>query len=340
MRVVVAGGGLVGLTLTRLLAQRGVDAVAIERMQPGQYVRRGFMLGHHGFDALDQLGLLEGVRARGRAIGMQPDGREAAVAVEVGNLLGSLADGADVRYGHSVTHLLRDGGRVSGVRVEGPDGLHEIAADLVVGCDGLRSRVREMAGIRADFAPLAEGKIEWMSPVPCEESFAMAYLSNGAHIGMLSWPEGSFGWRTIDRQGRDAAVAPGIEAFIEAWARLLPESAAGVRAVHSVDDLLYTEPELLTCPTWWVPGVVVVGDAAHFFGPETGASAGVGLADALALAEAVRAHPEDADAACTTYEQWRGPVIRPVEAMDPSRQRLQGAVIPEPASWERWPPAP
>jgi|688.fasta_scaffold313045_2 2-polyprenyl-6-methoxyphenol hydroxylase-like FAD-dependent oxidoreductase len=338
MRIVVAGGGLVGLTLTRLLAARGLDAVAIERMQPGQYVRRGFMLGHHGFDALDQLGLLADVRARGRAIGLQPDGREAAIAVEVGDLLGALADGADVRYGHSVTGLLREGDRVRGVQVEGPDGPGEITADLVVACDGLMSRVRQMAGIRADFAPLAEGKIEWMSPVPCEQSFAMAYLSNGAHIGMLSWPEGSFGWRTMDRPGRDAALAPDLEDFIQAWERLLPESAAGVRALTSVDELLYTEPALLSCPTWWVPGVVVVGDAAHFFGPETGASAGVGLADALALAEAVRANPQDVDAACATYEQWRGPAIRPVEAMDPSRGRLEGALIAEPAPGERWPP--
>lgn len=339
MRVVIAGGGLVGLTLTRLLARRGVDAVAIERMQPGQYVRRGFMLGHHGFDALDQLGLLDDIRARGRAIGLHADGREAAIAVEVGNLLHALADGADVRYGHCVTDLLREGDRVYGVRVQGPGDREDIAADLVVACDGLRSRVREMAGIRADFAPMAEGKIEWMSPVPCGQSFAMTYLSNGAHIGMLSWPEGSFGWRTMDRRGRDAAVAPGIEAFVESWAQLLPESAAGVRALTSVDELLYTEPELLSCPSWWVPGVVAVGDAAHFFGPETGASAGVGLADALALAEAIRANPDDADAACTTYEHWRGPAIRPVEAGDPSRARLEGAVIPVPAPAERWPPS-
>lgn len=339
MRVVVAGGGLVGLALTRLLAQRGVDVVAIERMQPGQYLRRGFMLGHHGFDALEQLGLLDDIRARGRAIGRQPDGREAAIAVEVGNLLGALAERADVRYGHSVIGLLREDGRVTGVTTEGPDGPGDIPADLVVACDGLRSRVRGMAGIEARFAAMAEGKIEWMSPVPCEQSFAMAYLSNGSHIGMLSWPEGSFGWRTMERSGREAAVDPGIEAFIEAWARLLPESDPGVRGLTSVDDLLYTEPELLSCPTWWVPGVVVVGDAAHFFGPETGASAGVGLADALALAEAIRAHPDDPDSACAAYEQWRAPAIRPVEASDPSRARLEGIPLPEPRPGERWPPA-
>lgn len=338
MRVVVAGGGLVGLALTRLLAQRGVDVTAIERMPPGEYVRRGFMLGHHGFDALDEIGLLDGLRARGRAIGLQPDGREAAIAVEVGDLLGALAVGADVFYGHVVADLLRDGDRVTGVRVEGPSGPSDVPADLVVACDGLRSRVRDMAGIPARCDLLAEAKIEWMSPVPCEQPFAMAYLSNGSHIGMLSWPEGSFGWRTMDRCGPEAATAPGIDAFIECWARLLPESAAGVRGLTVVDELLYTEPALLSCPAWWVPGVVVVGDAAHFFGPETGASAGVGLADALALAEAIRANPDDPDGACATYEQWRGPSIRPVEAADPSRRRLEGSVIPEAAPAERWPP--
>lgn len=338
MKVVVAGGGLVGLALTRLLALRGVDAVAVERMEPGAYVRRGFMLGHHGFGALDELGLMEGLRARGRAIGLQPDGREAAIAVEVGGLLGDLAEGAQVRYRTSVTDLLRHGDRVTGVRVQGPDGEEDLAADLVVACDGFHSGVRAMAGITAHMAPMAEGKVEWMSPVPCPESFAMAYLSNGAHIGMLSWPEGSFGWRTLDRSGRDAVLAPGIEAFVDQWCRLLPESAPGVRALQSVDELLYTEPVLLSCPSWWVPGVVVVGDAAHFFGPETGASAGVGLADALALAEAIRACPDDPDAACATYEQWRGPAIRPVEAADPGRRRLEGMPIGDPAPGERWPP--
>ena len=33
------------------------------------------------------------------------------------------------------------------------------------------------------------------------------YLSDGGHIGFFSWPEGSFGWRTMDRCGREAAVA-------------------------------------------------------------------------------------------------------------------------------------
>ncbi len=83
--------------------------------------------------------------------------------------------------------------------------------------------------------------------------------------------------------------------------------------------------------------MVLVGDAAHFFGPETGASAGIGIADAHALAQAV-ATTADPDAACAAYTAWRAPVVRPYEAMDPGRRRLLGAPIPEPRPEERWPP--
>lgn len=339
MKVVIAGGGLVGLTLAALLRRRGLDPVVVERMPAGVHVKRGFMLGHHADDAMADLGVLDRIRTEGRAIGQRPDGTAAAVAIEVGRVLAAIGEGLPVLHEHSVVALERSpDGRVIGAVVEGTDGARSIPADLVVACDGIRSRVREMAGLETQFAPLEEGKIEWMSPVPVAESFAMTYLSNGSHIGMLSWPEGSFGWRTMDRVGREAAVAPGIEAFIAAWSLLLPESADGVRALTSTDELLYTEPELLSCPRWWIPGLVIIGDAAHFFGPETGASAGIGAGDALALAQAIGAHPDDPDAACTAYEAWRGPVARHLELSDPGRQRPRGAILSKPLDHERWPP--
>ncbi len=189
MRVVIAGGGIVGLALAALLRRRGVDPVVIERMPAGVYVRRGFMLGHQAYDAMAELDLLDEILARGRAIGATPDGGSAATAVEVGLVLAGLGRDVPVMHEHSVTALSRDdAGRVIGVVAEGPDGAVPVEADLVVACDGMRSRVRAMAGLEAAFTPMAEGKIEWMSPVPCEESFAMAYLADGGHIGMLSWP--------------------------------------------------------------------------------------------------------------------------------------------------------
>lgn len=340
MRVLVAGGGLVGLTLARLLAARGQQAVVVERMPAGAFVDRGFMLGHHGFDALAELGLLARVRRLGRPIAPRADGSCAAIAVGVGHVLAVLAEGLPVLHGHVVEELLRDGDRVAGARIAGAGGAREVPADLVVACDGIRSRVRAMAGIDADELPLAEGKIEWMSPVPVEEAFAMEYLADGGHIGLIGWPEGSFGWRSTSRVGRDAALAPGLDALVASWSALLPAAAAGVRGLTGIEQVHYSEPYLLRCARWWVPGAVVVGDAAHFFGPETGASAGVGMADALALAQAVATHPDDPDAACAAYEAWRAPAVRPLEAADPGLRRLRGAPLPPGRPEEAWPPAP
>ena len=340
MRVLIAGGGLVGLTLARLLAARGGTPVVVERMPAGAYVRRGFMLGHHGFPALAELGVLDAVRAAGRPIGPQPDGSCAAIAVEVGRVLAALRTGLDVVHEHVVAGLTRDAtGRVTGAVLRHADGAERTQpADLVVACDGFGSGVRRMAGIEAEVLPLEEGKIEWMSPVPVAEAFAMRYLADGGHIGLIGWPQGSFGWRTTARVGREAALAPGLAALVRSWSALLPAAAAGAGGLRSPDEVHYSEPALLRCARWWVPGAVVIGDAAHFFGPETGASAGVGMADAHALAQAIAAHADDPDAACATYEALRAPAVRPLEASDPGLWRLRGARLPRGRPEERWPP--
>lgn len=341
MNVVIVGGGIVGLTLAALLRRRGVEPTVIERMPAGVYIKRGFMLGHQANASMAELGVLERIQAQGRGMGQMPDGSAAAVAIEVGRVIGAIGEGVPVLHEHTVTGLGRAAdGRVVGVAVESAEGARIIDCDLVVACDGMRSRVREMVGLEANFSRMEEAKIEWMSPVPVAESFAMKYLSNGSHIGMLSWPEGSFGWRTMDRVGREVAVAPGIAAFAEAWAALLPEAADGVRGLTSTDELLYGEIELLSCPQWWVPGAVIIGDAAHFFGPETGASAGIGIEDAHALAEAIADHGSDPDAACAAYVERRAPIARHYEMSDPSRYRLQGTALREPLDHERWPPHP
>lgn len=339
MKIVISGGGIVGLTLARLLRLRGFEPVVFERMPAGAYQPRGYMMGFQGYPPLEEVGVLDEVRAQGWDIAPRPDGSAVAVCVEVGRLIDALARDLPVVYEHAVQELVRDGsGRVVGVVAEGPGGRTTYESDLVVACDGVGSPVRGMAGLEARVEPLAEASLNFMGPGILETSFAMSYLSDGGHIGCLGWPQGSAGWRSCEKVGAEAALAPGLEAIKDMWARLLPESEPGVRALTSLDQVRYSEPQLLSCPEWWTPGVVIIGDAAHFFGPETGVSSGLGMGDAHALAEAVRQNPDDPDAACASYVTWRAPVIRPYEATDPGRQRmvLAGGVQARPE--ERWPP--
>ena len=338
MRTVIVGGGMVGLTLARLLRARGHEPVVLERAAAGRHQPRPFMLGFQGFAVLEELGLLGRVRAAGWDIAPGADGTPVAICVKVGHLLDALAEGVPVLHGGSVTGLARDDGRVVGVEVDGPEGTATVPADLVVACDGVGSRVRAMAGLEAEVSALSDATLTFMSPAVIDRSFSMRYLSDGGQMGLLGWPEGSAGWRTIDRVGREAALAPGVEAFRESFARLMPEAAPALEGVASTDQLLYQEPAVLRAATWWTPGVVLIGDAAHFFGPETGVGAALGLGDAQALAVAIAQNPDDPDAACAAYEAWRAPVIRPYEAADPAAGRMALPNADRPAE-ERWPPA-
>lgn len=340
MRIAIAGGGMVGLMLARLLRMRGFEPMVFERMKEGQFIPRGYMLGYHGYAPFEELGILHQIREEGWDIAPRADGSAVAIAVNVGTVLHLLARDLPVEYEHSVVDLVRDGDRVTGVVVEGPEGRREVPTDLVVACDGMHSPVRGMAGLEAQFDAIPDGTLTWMvTGAEGSHSFGMRYFADGGHIGTLSWPGGAAGWRTIDKVGAEAAVAPGVEALKEMWARLLPESAQGVANLTSLDQVRYNEPMLLTCPQWWVPGLLLIGDSAHFFGPETGASSGIGLGDAQALAEAVRQNPDDPDAVCRNFETWRLPAVRPLEAMDPSRERIRNYGQTQPKPDERWPPA-
>jgi 2-polyprenyl-6-methoxyphenol hydroxylase-like FAD-dependent oxidoreductase len=338
MRVVIVGGGLAGLTLARLLRGQGMAPEVLEREPAGRWLPRPFMLPYHGFDALRAAAVLDAVRAIGWDIAPDHDGTPVAVAADFVRVVGLVADGVPVRHGQEVTGLLEDGGRVCGVRARDERGERELPADLVVACDGVRSPVRGMAGLDAQLTPDDGGHLSFMSPTVIDRPFAMAYQSNGRQVGLLGWPEGSAGWWDIDRVGRDAALAPGLEAFKRSFARLLPPASAALEGLTSMDQVVYREVTEVRCPSWWRPGVVVIGDAAHFLGPEAGIGAGMGLGDALALAEAVAEHPEDPDAACRHYEHWHGPAVRPYETIGAAGGRIAPRAAAERPAAERWPP--
>ena len=337
MRVVVAGGGMIGLAVARLLGQRGIEPVVLERRPAGPPPTHPFMLGYHGYPAVEDMGVMDEVRSLGWDVS---DGaRSIGVSMSFLDFVEIIGRGVPVEHEHTIVDLVRADGRVVGVLVDGPDGRTTVESDLVIAADGVRSRVRDMAGIESRDESRGEGGFAFVSPSVIDRPFAMRFTSDGGVVIGVGWPTGSAGWWTIDKIGREAAMAPGIDAFKAAYAALLPEAAGAVEGLTSWKQVHYGEPMVLTCPRWWVPGVVAIGDAAHFFSPETGASGGLGLGDAHALAEAIVRNPDDADGACAMFAAWREPIVRPLEAADPSRAQRRaaaggGARRPE----EHWPP--
>lgn len=339
MRVLIVGAGVTGLTLWRCLDRRGIRAEIVDRAPAARPAPRPFLLASHAFEALDDAGALETARRLGWEIAPRPGARPVALATDFVGVVEALGEGVPVRRGTEVRGLTGADGRIRAATLRDGSGTERLAADLVVAADGAGSPTRAMAGIDAVVTPTDTAHMSFISPVLTDQPFRMRYLADGTQIGLVGWPTASAGWWFVERVGREAALAPGLDAFRTAFARLIPEAAAPLAALESVDQIVYREVSEVRCPTWWVPGAIVIGDAAHFLGPESGIGAGLGIADAHALAQAIAAEPDDPDAACRHYDTWWGPRVRPYEAIGNEGGRMPvppGATRPPE---ERWPPA-
>ena len=342
MRIAIVGGGLVGPALARALSRRGHPALAVLERAPSGVVRADPMwLPFQAYDVMADVGVMDVVRREGAPIVPMADGTPTGYGIYRRVLMAALQEGVPMAFEHALEDLVRDGdGRVVGLRATGPDGPVEWDANLVVGCDGAFSAVRRSAGIPGEVSFADDGWIGAIGAEDPERDFAMRYLSDGRQIGFYAVPGGRMIFWQIARVGREAALAPGVGAVRRAAGLLLPEARTALAGLTHDDQLVYWEsPEVTGCDPWWVPGAVVIGDAAHALTAETGVGAGLGLGDALALAEAVRRAPDDPDAACRAYETWRRPAVAPYQALRGAGLRTVPAGAPsERPSDERWPP--
>jgi 2-polyprenyl-6-methoxyphenol hydroxylase-like FAD-dependent oxidoreductase len=339
MRVVIVGGGMAGLVLARGLLARGVEPLVLERAPREVVVPGPIMLPFQAFDPLEDIGVLGPIRAQGRDV--PPFRNDEPVAIGVGRqpLLDALRQGVAIEWGSEVVELRRDpDGRVTGCVARGPDGTaREVASDLLVGADGAGSPVRGLAGIAAEVRPSATAQLSWRSPREPQEPFEIRFLADGRQMTMLGWGHGAAGGWQIPRPegGAEEAKAPGLDAYKEAFVRLMP-NAAGPLAEVGPEDWLYRVATEVSCETWWVPGVALIGEALHAMDPEAGIGSGLGMGDAQALAVAVARNPDDPDAACADWEHWRRPALAPYLALGSQGVRVVrgGPLPPE----ERWPP--
>lgn len=329
---------MAGLVAARGIAGRGGSVVVVERAPAERRIRGPIMLPFQSYDSLDEIGVLERVRAQGIDVPPLRAGRPVAISVARQTVLGALREGVEILWEHELVDLVHEGDRVTGVRVRAGGGERALPADLVVGADGTGSRVRQLAGIPADLRVADTAFVSFRSPVSGPEPFSIAFLSDGRQLTVLNWEGGSAGGWQIDRPagGAAEALAPGLDAFREAFVRLLPQAEAPLAALESVDQLGYREVTEVRCDVWWRPGVALIGEALHAMNPEVGIGSGLGMGDAQALAIAVTASPGDPDAACRDYEHWRRPAIAPYLAVGGTASKVY-ATGRRPEE-ERWPP--
>ncbi|GAB2828478.1 FAD-dependent oxidoreductase [Actinocorallia aurea] len=306
---VVIGGGPAGMVLGLLLARAGVQVTVLEKH--GDFLRdfRGDTVHPSTLRLLDELGLGERFerlpysKVRKAAFPLS-DGRELVLSdfgrlrrmahpyiamVPQWHLLNLLADAAREERGFALrmhteaTGLIRENGRVAGVRYRGPDGAGELRADLTVACDGRWSLARREAGLVPREFPVPLDT--WWFRLPTEADVAPTLTPRTAP-GRTLIPiprEGYLQIGYLGRKGGDAALrARGIEAFRREVAALMP--FADVSALTSMDDVKHLDVRLNRLRRWHVPGLLCIGDAAHAMSPVGGVGINLAVQDAVAAA--------------------------------------------------------
>jgi 2-polyprenyl-6-methoxyphenol hydroxylase-like FAD-dependent oxidoreductase len=315
----IVGGGPAGVVLGLLLARAGVEVTLLEKH--GDFLRdfRGDTVHPTTLRLLDELGLWARfaalpyseirnatIESNGRPVTYIDFGRlrqphPFIAMVPQWDLLNLLAEAAQVepnftlRMRTEVTGLLREAGKVTGVRYQGPEGAGELRAELTVACDGRWSVARHEAGLKGREYPVNFDV--WWFRLPHEGTAQFSVLPRiGPARALVVIPrEGYFQIAYLGPKGTDAQLrARGIDAFRRDVAELVPEAAESVNALKSMDDVKHLDVRVDRLHRWHTDGLLCLGDAAHAMSPLGGVGINLAVQDAVAaatlLAEPLRQH--------------------------------------------------
>ncbi len=308
MQVVIVGAGPTGITLALLLVKRGITVTLIEAATDFHRVFRGEGLMPSGLDALASMGLsplLEQVPHRQFDAWEVILGKKSLFRVEEpmetnGNpctlvsqppLLEALIAEAQTYTefefikGVAVKDLLRNENRIVGVKLA--DG-REISATVVVGADGRNSVIRQRAGLHLDREP-NDINILWFKLATCpqfEAENVFYAISNGdKSLGIFHGAEEGklhLSWILFANEEIDRKPAQ--------WASIFASIAPPWMAEHflnsadSIERPIKLSVVVGRCQKWYVPGLILLGDAAHPMSPIRAQGINVALRDVIIAA--------------------------------------------------------
>ena len=330
MKAVVCGAGIAGLSLAHELATRGDEVVLLER-SPGPR-EQGYMMDFFGpgYDAAEQMGVLPaildvsydigeaslvdsqgGSRARlpydrfRRAVGgrlcslMRPDLEQV--------LREALPSSVEVRFGAEVTDCVDRG---PDVEVRTSDGA-VLSADVLVGADGIHSRVRRFTfGADSDalrylgFHTAAFVFDDARIRAACAGRFALTDTI-GRQMGFYALRDGrvaAFGVHRTPDPGLPDDTRTAVREAYRSLEWVVPEALA---QCPPSEEIYYDQVAQVVMSAWSAGRIALVGDACHAVSLLAGQGASLAVAGARVLAAQLHSGVPIAPALAAYERQWR-----------------------------------
>ena len=328
-RILIIGGGFSGMSAAIQLCKLGAEVDLVE-IDPGwRSYGAGISLNGSTLRALRTLGVLDAFLQHGsatdgvriclphgpqvaelptpRIAGAEVPGSGGIMRPVLARILAEAtrAAGATVHLGCTFTAIEQD---AEGVEVSFTDGQRR-RYDLVVGADGLYSKVREAVFPNAQ-KPRYSGQAVWRAVLPRPPEIETCTMWMGPRVKPGVNPVSATEMYLFVTEPRPSNDHVDPASFADHLRGLLAEfPAPALRAIRDqigADSQIVFRPlEGLLVQRPWANGrVVLIGDTVHATTPHLAAGACIGIEDALVLAEEI-GRTADVHAALTAFEARR-----------------------------------
>lgn len=335
-KVIIVGGGIGGLAAALALTRQGLEVLLLEQADEIGEIGAGIQLSPNAFAALDALGV--GAAARKRAVFTDHvimmdavDGQE-VVRIETGEAYRDKFGGpyavihrADIHSAvleavrenpligfKTSTHIADIAFSHNGVEVFDSDGA-SYKADAVVGCDGVKSVIREktIGGAHRVTGHVVYRAVVDRAAMPADLRINAPVLWAGPRCHLVHYPlRGGQQYNLVvtfhSREREEWGVKEGSKEEVLSY----------------FEDIHPRPKQMLDCPiswkrwatadrdpveSWGEGSCTLLGDAAHPMTQYMAQGACMALEDAVTLGEAVKTTGGDLDAAFRVYESARIP---------------------------------